>query len=162
MVSIVVAMGHGRVIGKDNGLLWHLRDDLRHFKQITDGHPVVMGRKTWESLPEKFRPLPGRTNIVVTRDAAYAAPGTIVVSSIEDAIATAKDAPGGEEVMIIGGGEIYRLALPHTDRLYLTVVDDPTPGDATFPEYEGDFTKEVAREAHEENGVRYEWVTLDR
>lgn len=162
MVSIVVAMGHGRVIGKDNGLLWHLPDDLKHFKRVTDDHPVVMGRKTWESLPEKYRPLPNRTNIVVTRDASYEAPGAKVVTSIEAALEAAREAPGSEDICIIGGGEIYRLALPLTDRLYLTLVDDATPGTVTFPAYESEFANEVSREAHEENGFKYEWVTLDR
>lgn len=162
MISIVVAMGHGRVIGRDNGLLWHLPGDLKHFKKVTDGHPVIMGRKTWESLPEKFRPLPGRTNIVVTRDASYAAPGAVLAPSVEAALESAKNAPGADDIIVIGGGEIYRLALPYADRLYLTLVDDPTPGTVTFPEYESEFRNELSREAREENGITYEWVTLER
>ncbi len=160
-ISFVVALGHGNVIGKDNGLLWHLPDDLKRFKRLTSGHPVVMGRRTWESLPERFRPLPGRANIVITRNEAYEAPGAVIARSVEEALSRAKDAEGGEEVFVIGGGDIYRAALPFAQRLYLTLVDDPTPGTVTFPEY-GDFAVEREREAHEENGIRYEWVTLER
>lgn len=161
MISLVVAIGHHNVIGKDNGLLWHLPADLKRFKQLTNGHPVIMGRRTWESLPEKVRPLPGRTNIVVTRSTDYEAVGAIVVHTFEDALEKAKVAPGSEEICVIGGGEIYRLALPHADRLYLTLVDDPTPGTVTFPDY-SEFTKEIEREAHAENGISYTWLTLDR
>jgi len=160
-VSLVVALGHHNVIGKDNGLLWHLPDDLKHFKALTLNHPVIMGRKTWESLPEKVRPLPGRTNIVVTRDPEYLAPGALVVHSFEDALEEAKKAEGNEEVCVIGGGEIYRLSLPYATRLYLTLVDDPTPGNVTFPDYD-EFTKEVSREQHSENGINYTWLTLER
>src|SRR3989344_3467618 len=140
-ISLVVAIGHNNVIGKDNGLLWHLPDDLKRFKALTKGHPVIMGRKTWESLPEKYRPLPGRTNIVITRDVTYEAPGAIIAHSFEEVCAAAKEVEGSEEICVIGGGEIYRMALPFATRLYLTLVDDPTPGSVTFPEY-AEFTKE--------------------
>ncbi|HYF29233.1 MAG TPA: dihydrofolate reductase [Candidatus Paceibacterota bacterium] len=160
-ISLVVALGHNNVIGKDNGLLWHLPDDLKRFKMLTLGHPVIMGRKTWESLPERVRPLPGRTNIVVTRDENYRADGALVARSIEDAFELAKASPGSEEICVIGGGEIYRLALPHATRLYLTLVDDPTPGTVTFPDY-AEFTKEVEREEHSESGINYTWLRLDR
>lgn len=160
-ISIIAALGHGRAIGKDNGLLWHLPGDLPRFKKLTGGHPVIMGRKTWESLPEKFRPLPGRTNVVVTRSGWYEAPGATTAFSFPEALSYAKEAEGSEEIFIIGGGEIYRAALPFASRLYLTLVDDPTPGTVTFPEYP-DFTKELSREAHQENGISYEFVTLER
>jgi len=160
-ISLVVAIGHNNVIGKDNGLLWHLPDDLKRFKALTKGHPVIMGRKTWESLPEKYRPLPGRTNIVITRDVTYEAPGAIIAHSFEEACAAAKEVEGSEEICVIGGGEIYRMALPFATRLYLTLVDDPTPGSVTFPEY-AEFTKEIERIEHSENGINYTWLTLER
>lgn len=161
-VSIVVAMGHGRAIGKDNALLWHIPDDLKRFKALTFGHPVIMGRKTWESLPEQFRPLPGRTNIVVTRQADYEAPGATVANSLEDARAVAARALGGEEIFIIGGAQLYAEALPSTHRLYLTLIDDTKEGDAHFPEYESEFTKKISEESREWGGLRYVWLDLER
>ena len=160
-ISLIAALGHDRVIGKDNGLLWHLPGDMKHFKELTAGHPVIMGRKTWESLPEKFRPLPGRANVVVTRSGWYEAPGATTAFSFPEALSYAKEAEGSDEIFVIGGGEMYRAALPFAARLYLTLVDDPTPGTVTFPEYP-DFTNELTRESHEENGIRYDFVTLER
>ncbi|MEK7510850.1 MAG: dihydrofolate reductase [Patescibacteria group bacterium] len=160
-ISLVVAIGHNNVIGKDNDLLWHLPDDLKRFKKVTHGHPVIMGRRTWESLPEKFRPLPGRTNIVVTRDVTYEAPGAIIAHNITEAFDRAREAEGAEEICVIGGGEIYRATLPFATRLYLTLVDDPAPGTVTFPDYP-EFTKEIEREEHSENGINYTWLTLER
>lgn len=159
---MIVALGHDNVIGKDNGLLWHLPDDLKRFKRLTLGHPVVMGRRTWESLPEKVRPLPGRTNVVVTRDAAYEAPGALVAHSWEEALAAAQRAEGAEEIFVIGGGELYKAALPDTQRIYLTLVDDPTPGTVYFPVYETDFTNTISEELHEENAYHYVWKTVER
>lgn len=159
--SLIAAIGHERAIGKDNGLLWHLPGDMKHFKELTAGHPVIMGRKTWESLPEKFRPLPGRANFVVTRSGWYEAPGATTAFSFPEALSYAKEAEGGDEIFVIGGGEMYRAALPFASRLYLTLVDDATPGTVTFPEYP-DFTNELSREAHTENGIAYEFVTLER
>lgn len=158
---MVVALGKDNVIGKDNGLLWHLPDDLKHFKNITLGHPVVMGRNTWESIPEKFRPLPGRTNIVVSRSETWDALGAVHAHSLEDALEQAKLAEGSEEIFIIGGGQLYRAALPHTDRIYLTLVDDDTPGTVFFPDY-SEFTQTISEEPHEENGISYVWKTVDR
>lgn len=160
-ISIIAALGHDNVIGKDNDLLWHLSDDLKRFKQITLGHPVVMGRRTWESIPEKYRPLPGRANIVITRDATYTAPGALVAHTFSEALGVARAAQGAEEVFIIGGGELYKTALPEADRLYLTLVDDSTPGTVYFPDY-SDFTKVIAEESHAENGYSYTWKTLER
>src|SRR3989344_1027127 len=112
-ISIVAAHSKNLVIGKSNGLIWEIPDDHLRFKEITMGHPVVMGRRTWESIPEKSRPLPGRANLVVTRDGSYDAPGAIVATSLEDALSQAKKVAGGsEEIFIVGGGEIYRQALP--------------------------------------------------
>lgn len=160
-ISLIAALGTDRAIGKDNGLLWHLPGDLKRFKSLTSGHPVIMGRKTWESLPEKYRPLPGRFNIVVTRSGWYEAPGATTAFSFPEALSYAKEAEGSDEIFVIGGGEMYRAALPFASRLYLTLVDDNTPGTITFPDY-SDFTNELSREAHEESGIGYEWVTLER
>src|SRR3989344_734446 len=118
-IAIIAALGEQtRALGKNNELLWHIPDDLKRFKELTLGHPVIMGRKTWESLPPKFRPLPGRTNIVVTRQAGYVAEGAVVADSLETARVGATRAPGADEMFVIGGGELYREALPFADRLY--------------------------------------------
>lgn len=161
-VSAVAAIGRStRALGRDGDLLWHLPEDMQRFKTLTLGHPVVMGRKTWDSLPEKYRPLPGRTNIVVTRSGDFAAEGAVVVRSIEEALDAARQAPGSEEICIIGGGEIYRLALPFTDRLYLTLIDDDAEGDTFFPEYD-EFTRVVEEESHSESNPSYTFITLER
>ena len=162
MLSIVAALGNNRALGKGGQLLWNIPDDLKHFKQLTLGHPVVMGRKTWESLPEKFRPLPDRTNIIVTRQRNYEATGAQVASSFEKALAATASALGADEVFIIGGGELYTTALPHTNRLYLTLIDDEKEGDAFFPEYEKEFTKIISDESRESDGLKYRWLTLER
>lgn len=150
------------MIGKENALLWYIPDDLKHFKNLTAGHPVIMGRKTWESLPEKFRPLPNRTNIVVTRQGGYTAPGATLVHSLGDALAAAESALGADEVFIIGGAQIYAEALQRADRLYLTLIEDEKEGDAYFPPYEHLFTKTLSNEAHELDGLRYRWITLQK
>ena len=162
-IAIIAALGaQTRAIGKDNGLLWHIPDDLKRFKELTLGHSVIMGRKTWESLPEKFRPLPGRTNVVVTRQAGYVAEGAVVADSLGAARAAAARAPGADEMFVIGGGELYREALPFADRLYLTLIEDNKAGDTLFPPYEKEFTKIVSEESREWDGLRYRWVTLER
>jgi dihydrofolate reductase len=126
-LSLIVAMARDRVIGRDGKLPWHLSADLKRFKALTMGHHIVMGRKTWESIG---RPLPGRTSVVVTRNASYAAAGAHVAASFDSALALAHD---DSEVFVIGGGQIYRQALPLADRIYLTEVDAEYPGDTFFP-----------------------------
>lgn len=160
-ISIIAALGRNRAIGKDNQLLWKIPGDLPRFKELTTGHPVIMGRRTWESIPEKFRPLPGRTNIVITRDTSYSAPGAVLVQSFPEALSLARDAEGSEEIFAIGGQRVYECALPFATNLYLTLVVDEKEGDAFFPAYAGQFT-ETAREEREENGLRYAWVNLER
>lgn len=161
-ISAIAAIGaRTRVLGKDNDLVWDIPADLERFRNMTREHPIIMGRKTWESLPAERRPLPKRTNIVVTRNAAYDAPGAIVVSSVEAAIEEAKNAPGADEIFIIGGSGIFKDALPYTDRLILTLVDDDAPGDVHFPEYP-EFTKIVEQEKHPEHTPPYEYVTLEK
>ncbi len=133
MISIIVAVAENNVIGKDNTLIWHLPADMKYFKEKTSGHCIITGRKNYESIPEKFRPLPNRTNIVITRQKDYPAPGAIVVASIEDAILKAKETKD-EEIFIIGGAEIYRQSIELADRIYLTQIHNKFDGDAFFPE----------------------------
>lgn len=162
-VSAIAAIGRNRVLGKDNQLLWHIPDDLKRFKKLTLDHSVIMGRKTFESILSSLgKPLPGRTNIVVTRDASWQHEGVIAAASIEDAIMKAAKASGADEVFIGGGGEIYHQALPFTDRLYLTLVEDDKEGDSFFPEYEDAFKKVVADESREYEELKYRWVDLER
>lgn len=113
MLSLIAAVARNRVIGKNNQLLWHLPEDMKHFREVTRGKPVIMGRKTWESLPEKFRPLPGRHNIVVSRNLDYKAPGATLVSSLEDAIHLTRS---DDETFVIGGETLYRQALERAHR----------------------------------------------
>ena len=143
MISYVVAVSRNGVIGREGGLPWHISSDLKRFKQITMAKPIVMGRKTWDSLPKK--PLPGRRNIVITRQGGFAAEGAEVAASPEEALALCGDAP---EVAVIGGGEVYRLFWPHVDRLYLTEVDLDVEGDTHFPAPDPAEWREVAREIH--------------
>ncbi len=143
MISLIAAMDRNRAIGKGNALPWHLPDDLKHFKHITLGKPVVMGRKTFESLG--CRPLPGRRNIVVSRN-GFAAEGAEVFASLEEALAAAQ--AEAEEVMVIGGAQIYQQALPRADRVYLTRVETEVEGaDAWFPELD-DSWQLCGQEAH--------------
>lgn len=150
MISIIVAVAEDRVIGGDNQLLWRISEDLKRFKTITSGHPVVMGRKTWESLG---RPLPNRTNVVISRNTEYDAVGATVVSSLEQAT---KMFPESEEIFIIGGGEIYRQTIDTADRIYLTHVHNKYEGDTVFPEIDAQSWKIVSREFHE-RGEKYEY-----
>lgn len=161
-ISLIAAIGRNRALGKDNRLLWRLPGDLPRFKALTLGHPVIMGRKTWESLPEKARPLPGRANIVISRDKDYPAPGAILAQSFPEALSLARDAEGAEEIFAIGGQQVYECALPFAAKLYLTLVDDAPEADAYFPAYEDQFTKETLREEREDGGLRYTHVDLER
>lgn len=138
-LSIIAAIGKDRELGKGGKLLWHMPDDMQMFKKITMNRPVIMGRKTWESLPEKWRPLPGRTNIVITKQVGYEASGAMVVHSFEDARAAAARATGSDDIFVIGGGELYTTALPYANRLYLTLVDSSADADTFFPPYENNF-----------------------
>jgi len=154
---LVVAYASNRVIGRDNALPWRLRGDLAHFKRTTLGHPIVMGRKAWESLG---RPLPGRQNIVITRDPAYAAEGATVVHTLEDALAAAGDAA---QVFVIGGAQIYAAALDRADMLIATEVHADVPGDAWFPPLPAGQWRESMREPQPpEDGLGYDFVTYDR
>lgn len=157
MISIIVAMAENRVIGNDNSLPWHLPADLKHFKALTVGKPIIMGRNTWESLPGR---LPDRLHIVITANPDYVADGCVVVHSLEQALVAAGDVP---EVMIIGGAMLYAQALPLADRLYLTLVETQAEGDAIFPEYSQEQWREVECECHaadEKNPYAYRFYTL--
>jgi dihydrofolate reductase len=152
IVSLVVAVAANGVIGRDNRMPWHLPEDLAFFKRLTLGHPVVMGRKTYDSIIATLgRPLPGRTNIVVTRQPVFAAPGCTVVASLDAAFDAAREA---EEVFVIGGAEIYRLALARADRVYLTRIDAAFEGDTRFPPLDPAEWREASREDHPPAGER--------
>jgi dihydrofolate reductase len=158
-ISIIVVMANNRVIGRDNRLPWHLPADLAHFKALTMGKPMVMGRKTWESLPGL---LPGRRHIVITRQADYRTAGCTLVHSLDQALAAAGEVP---EVMVVGGGAVYREALPRAERLYLTLVEAEVDGDVRFPEIDAAAWRELSREAHPadaRNAYAYTFVTLER
>jgi dihydrofolate reductase len=159
VVSLIVAMDRNRVIGTRGRLPWHIPEDLKRFRRLTLGHHVVMGRKTWESIG---RALPGRTNIVVTRDRSFAAEGVLVAHSLEAALALAV---GDAEVFVIGGGELYAQALPLADRLYVTEVHGDFAGDTRFPEPPAGAWREVSREHRAQAGAGYsgfEYVVLER
>lgn len=143
-ISAIAALGNQRQIGKDNDLLWNLPEDLKRFKELTSGKAVIMGRKTWESLPEIVRPLPDRENIILTRDLNYEAPGGTVVHDLDTAITRANEwstKNDRNEVFIIGGANIYTQALPVTEKLYLTLVDSDKDGDVFFPEYKTQYSE---------------------
>ena len=159
-LALIAACARGGVIGIENRLPWHLPEDMKFFRETTRGKPVIMGRKTWESLPAAFRPLPGRVNIVVSRNPAFEAPGASVVASLEAAVAAAGDA---ETAFVIGGAELYRQALPLADRLVLTEIDQPYEGDAFFPDFDRSLWHETAREPRvAESGLPFAFVTYER
>jgi dihydrofolate reductase len=164
-LSMIVATAQNRVIGRDNALPWYLPNDLKYFKQTTLGKPVIMGRKTYESIG---KPLPGRTNIVITRQTDYLPEGVKVVHSVAEARDLAESVcliDGQEEAMIMGGAEIYTLALPDADRLYLTEVHADVDGDAYFPEYDKTEWQEISREdfnAEGPNPYNYSFVVYDK
>ena len=158
-IALIAALAENRVIGRHNQLPWRISADLKHFKALTMGKPVVMGRKTWESIG---RPLPGRENIVVTRDTGYRAQGCRVAHSIEEALELTGES---DEVMIIGGSGLYQQTLEHADRLYLTRVRAEVEGDTRFPEIDPQQWREVACESHsadENNEHDYDFVILER
>ncbi|MBP9711226.1 MAG: dihydrofolate reductase [Candidatus Pacebacteria bacterium] len=161
-ISAIVSIGKNLVIGRQDKLMWPIPEDLKRFKRLTMGHPVIMGRKTFESILASLgKPLPGRTNVVITRDPAYAPEGAVVAHSLEEAVQKASDIDQ-EEIFIGGGAQIYEQALPMADRLYMTLIDDEKPGDAYFPAFEHLFTKKLAEESGEHNGLKYKWVDLER
>jgi dihydrofolate reductase len=157
-ITLVLARATNGVIGNKGGLPWRLSEDMKRFKELTLGKPVVMGRKTWDSLPRK--PLPGRRNIVITRNADFQVEGADVVLSLDGAIAAAENAA---EIMIIGGAEIYRQALPIADKIELTEIEASPEGDTRMAPFSPDEWQEQSRQAHQSaDGLRYSYVTLLR
>lgn len=162
-LCLIVAVSRNGVIGRDNQLPWHLPEDLKFFKSVTMGKPILMGRKTFESIG---RPLPGRTNIVISRDPQWHSPGVQVAQSLEAALERGREAcrtESAEEIMVIGGEQIYRMSLPLADRLYLTQVDAEIEGDAYFPVVDFDDWQQVSEalpEAYDDHSYRF--LTLDR
>ena len=160
-LALIAALDRRRAIGRGGALLWHEREDQKHFRTVTMGCPVIMGRKTWDSLPVKFRPLPGRRNIVLTRDAAWCGAGAEVAVSLDAALTLSADAA---KVFVIGGGELYALALSRADELFLTEIDAEFGGaDAHFPPFDKSAFTAVAREARATaEGTGYAFVHYRR
>ncbi len=164
-VSLIVAAAENGVIGKDNDLIWHLPKDMQFFKKTTTGHHVIMGRKNFESIPDKYRPLPNRTNIIITRQTNYTAPNCIIVNSLKDALEIAKQ-NGDNEPFIIGGGQIYKLALEANliDKIYLTKVHQAFEGDTFFPKLDESWTETSKEEyqADEKNAFNFDIIILEK
>lgn len=160
-IHLIAAVSRDGGIGRGNELLVRLPEDLKRFKQLTLGHPVIMGRRTWESLPPTFRPLPGRRNIVITRQAGYAAEGATVAHSLSQALSACE---GAEHVFVIGGGQLYAEALPLADQLDLTELEATFPADAWFPDWDRRAWAETARETHASpaHGWNFHWVTYTK
>jgi dihydrofolate reductase len=159
-VSLVAAVARNGVIGRDGTVPWRLAEDMQRFRELTTGHPVVMGRRTWESLPDRFRPLPGRRNVVVTRNPAWRSEGADRAGSLDEAL----ELVGGAEcAFVIGGAELYASALPLADELVLTEIDADVEGDTCFPVFRRSEFEEVARESHlTSDGMAYAFVTYVR
>ena len=164
MISLIAAMDLGRLIGVDGQMPWHLPDDMGWFKRQTMGKPVIMGRKTFESIPARFRPLAGRRNIILTHNHAFIAPDCAIAHTVDEAM-TIAPAP---ELMVIGGGMVYEQFLPLADRLYLTLINGrfpPTSSPTYFPAYDANKWQEIHREEHEINGRHahaFTWIILER
>jgi len=169
-IGMVWAQTKAGVIGKDGSMPWHLPEDLKHFSQLTTGHPVIMGRKTWESFPAKYRPLPGRTNIVVTRNPEWAstpeAEGALVVSSLDEALLESQFAPGGQKVWIIGGAQIFEQSMNLANLAVVTIIDTDVEGDTYAPELGDDWTFDTMAPAGgwltAKNGTNYRFTTWRR
>ena len=151
MLSIIAVIGKKRELGKKNDLIWNIPSDLKRFREITKGHPVIMGRKTYESIGH---PLPNRTNIIISSHSE--------ISSLDLALKKAQESPGSEEIFVIGGGSVFAEAIRQADRLYLTIVEATDPdADTFFPDYSR-FTKVVEESSHEENGIHFTYKTLEK
>lgn len=155
LLSLIAAVARNGAIGRDNGLLWHEPEDQKHFRRVTMGCPVIMGRRTWDSLPARFRPLPGRRNLVVTRNARWHADGAEAVRSLDAALALLAGSP---RAFVIGGAELYALALPHADELVLTEIDADLDGNTFFPPWDRERFSEASRESR----PGYSFVTYKR
>lgn len=156
MLSMICAVGRGNEIGFENKLLWDLPGDMKHFKETTTGHTVIMGQTTYLSIG---RPLPNRTNIILSNDDSFDVPGCIIARDLEQLAREHENTE--EEVFVIGGASIYRQFLPFAKKLYLTLIDDAPTADTFFPDY-SEFTNIISEEAHEEKGINYKFVELTR
>lgn len=164
IVSLIAARSRNGVIGRNNDLPWRLPDDMKYFMTTTRGHHAIMGRKNYDSLPDSYRPLPNRINIVVTRQKNFLAPGCTVVHSIYDALAVARS-NNEPEAFVIGGAEIYSLALPAADRLYLTEIDADIEGDTYFPFFDKAAWREISRRHHDadaRHAFAFDFVVYER
>lgn len=170
-IHLIYAQAANGVIGRGNTLPWHLPEDLAHFKRLTRGHPVVMGRRTWESLPPRFRPLPGRLNVVVTRQAGWQAEGAAAAASLEDAFALARASAGQHQqeeapIWVIGGAQVYAAALPLADRVVVTELEQAFEGDAHAPVLDGRWHAQAIDPSDggwhtsPSNGLRYRFKTF--
>ncbi|MDY0011327.1 MAG: dihydrofolate reductase [Rhodocyclaceae bacterium] len=158
-LTLIAAVARNGAIGKDNAMLWHLPEDMQFFRETTRGATVIMGRKTWESLPERFRPLPGRRNIVITRQENYPAPGAELAHGLTEALGRRGDA----RAFVIGGADLYAQALPLADELVITEVDLAPEADAFFPAIPSEKWREISRQdGLSENGIRFAFVTYRR
>ncbi|WP_333819251.1 dihydrofolate reductase [Ohtaekwangia sp.] len=163
-ISLIAALARNRVIGKNNDLPWHLPDDMKYFMTTTQGHYCIMGRKNYDSIPAKFKPLPNRTNIVVTHQDDFQAPGCTVVNSIEAALQLAREG-GEQEAFVIGGAEIYRASLAVADLLYLTEIQAEIPGDVQFPVFDKQAWREISRQHHpadQRHAYAFDFVVYER
>ena len=164
IVSMIAAVAANKVIGKDNDLVWSLPDDMRHFVTTTKGRHVIMGRKNYDSIPEKFRPLPNRPNIVLTHQKDFKADQCIVLNNLKEAIELASKA-GETEAFIIGGAQIYAMGLEIADRMYLTEIEKEYDGDTHFPDFDKKFWKEVSRIHHakdDRHESAFDFVVYDK
>jgi dihydrofolate reductase len=159
-IALVAAVARGGVIGRDGGIPWRIPEDVAHFKELTTGHAVVMGRRTWDSLPDRFRPLPERRNVVVTRDADWHAEGAERAGSLDEALALLDD---DERVFVIGGAEVYAQALPLADEMFLTEIADDVVGDTFFPDWDRNAFVQASRDERVSGaGARFAFVTYRR
>ena len=157
---MIAAIGKNRELGKDNRLLWHLKEDFQRFKNLTTGNVVIMGRKTYDSLPEKNKPLPNRINIIISRNKSWSPLGSYVFNSLEEAISRAKKF--NKEIFIIGGASVYEQGIKYSDKLYLTVISKEYPdADAFFPDY-SEFKKVIFEENHQEKDLSYRFIDLGK
>ena len=155
-ISLIAAMGRNRVIGNENKLIWNVPEDMKRFRELTKGKPIIMGRKTFESIG---KPLPNRINIIITRDLEFKATGCVVVHSPKEALSSAKDA---NETMIIGGAKVYEQFLPMADKIYLTVIDEDFQGDAHFPHFSKNDWMEVKKESLSNGKYNFDFVDYER
>ena len=156
---MIAAVGLNRELGYGNQLIWKIPEDMRRFRELTRGHPIIMGRRTYQSIN---RLLPGRTNIIVTRDPGFKVEGAIICASIEQALEKAKGEPGSGEIFLIGGAQIYSSAIKLADKLYLTKINAEAPmADVFFPDY-SEFEKVVFSEKHNDDGLEYEFINLEK